>query len=562
MKVVSFTVKNYRSIVEAHKILLDDYNVLVGKNNEGKSNILRALSVCMSCINDYRRFRYSVYRDYKMYDKTYSWNSDFPINLMNRKNGRKSIFELELFLSNEELSNFNQSLRTRISLHNIVMRIEIGEDNRPNVTFPIRGTDSLTKKKELVLEFLSNKIAYNYIPAIRTENQALRLIKNNIASELETLNSNEDYIQALEIIRNIQKERLDSISKNIKNELKEFLPKVKTVKIDIEDDYRIATSVSDINVYVDDGVETNIENKGDGVKSLAVLAMLKNRKSSVGSSSIVAIDEPEAHLHPGAINELSNTLKELSKNNQVIIATHNHLFTNYLKLGNNIIVDSGKAKPTKSIAEIRNTLGVKASDNLINARFILLVEGKTDENILNYLFENFDVKLKKAMSERLFMIIGVDSASKLEYNALKYKKEMCICMALMDNDQEGKDAYNKMVENNCVEMPNLFICNCKGMPDSELEDCINPNVYKAKIIQKYGVDLNDSNFKNNKKWSSRIRNTFEKQGKLINDKIMVDIKETVMTCVLNTNPSEVLIVEKSNVLYKTCERTIELIKES
>ena len=56
MKVVSFTVKNYRSIVEAHKIVLNDYNVLLGKNNEGKSNILRALSVCMNCINDFRRF--------------------------------------------------------------------------------------------------------------------------------------------------------------------------------------------------------------------------------------------------------------------------------------------------------------------------------------------------------------------------------------------------------------------------------------------------------------------------------------------------------------------------
>lgn len=54
MKISSFSVKNYRSIVEERKINLKDYNVLIGKNNEGKSNILRVLSVCMSCIDDYR----------------------------------------------------------------------------------------------------------------------------------------------------------------------------------------------------------------------------------------------------------------------------------------------------------------------------------------------------------------------------------------------------------------------------------------------------------------------------------------------------------------------------
>ena len=116
MKVVSFTVKNYRSIVEAHKIMLNDYNVLLGKNNEGKSNILRALSVCMSCINDYRHFRFILKKEYQMYNKSYLWENDFPINLRNRKNGRKSIFELELYLDENELLKFNNFLIDKFNL--------------------------------------------------------------------------------------------------------------------------------------------------------------------------------------------------------------------------------------------------------------------------------------------------------------------------------------------------------------------------------------------------------------------------------------------------------------
>ena len=560
MKVVSFTVKNYRSIVEAHKIVLNDYSVLLGKNNEGKSNILRALSVCMECINDYRKFRFNMYGEYIRHDGSYNWNRDFPINLRSRKIGRKSIFELELHLDEEELSDFNSSLHTRIRLHNILMKIEIGEDNIPRVTFPLRGTNSLTAKKESVLEFLSDKITYNYIPAVRTENHALRLIKNNIATELKTLNKNNEYIKSLEKIREIQKNCLDKISENIETELKEFLPKVKNVEIDIEDNYRIATSLSNINVYVDDGILTNIENKGDGVKSLAVLAMLKNKQISVGSSSIVAIDEPEAHLHPGAINELANTLKVLSQNNQVIISTHNHLFTNYLNLDSNIIVDNGKAKPAKSISEIRNILGVKASDNLINARFILFVKGKTDENVLNYIFEKKDIKIKKAISERLFMIYSVDGASKLEYNASKFKKEMCICIALVDNDEEGRKAYEIVTENKDIETSNMFLCSCKGMSNSEFEDCINPKIYKTKILEEFGVNLDDQNFRNNKKWSIRIKEIFNNQCKLCNDKTLIKIKQIVMECVLQSNIDDILIPEKSIVITKLIEKINNLIE--
>lgn len=40
MRLVSFSVRRFRSITEAYKLPLGDYSVLVGPNNEGKSNIL------------------------------------------------------------------------------------------------------------------------------------------------------------------------------------------------------------------------------------------------------------------------------------------------------------------------------------------------------------------------------------------------------------------------------------------------------------------------------------------------------------------------------------------
>ena len=47
MLLTNFSVSNYRSITTAHRIQMSNMTVLVGRNSEGKSNILRALSLAM-----------------------------------------------------------------------------------------------------------------------------------------------------------------------------------------------------------------------------------------------------------------------------------------------------------------------------------------------------------------------------------------------------------------------------------------------------------------------------------------------------------------------------------
>lgn len=48
MELVNFSVTNFRSITKAHKVSVSDTTVLIGRNNEGKSNLLRALDVAMT----------------------------------------------------------------------------------------------------------------------------------------------------------------------------------------------------------------------------------------------------------------------------------------------------------------------------------------------------------------------------------------------------------------------------------------------------------------------------------------------------------------------------------
>ena len=61
MKLKEFSVEKYRSITTASKIKLQDFTVLVGKNNEGKSNLMNALNIAMESLKKYQRvYHYSI----------------------------------------------------------------------------------------------------------------------------------------------------------------------------------------------------------------------------------------------------------------------------------------------------------------------------------------------------------------------------------------------------------------------------------------------------------------------------------------------------------------------
>ena len=88
MKLISFSVSNYRSITRAHKIKLHDLTILVGKNNEGKSNIIKAISLSMNIIKKYSYFPHRRPMGYYKYLDNgfdYVWQRDFPVSSQNNK---------------------------------------------------------------------------------------------------------------------------------------------------------------------------------------------------------------------------------------------------------------------------------------------------------------------------------------------------------------------------------------------------------------------------------------------------------------------------------------------
>ena len=398
LKLASFSVSNFRSITTAKKVPVADYSVLIGANNEGKSNILHALAVGLEAIE---RFKYTVHRDrlgrivrtsssMTSGPSRYNWTLDYPISKQKPsvKAGCTEVV-LEFELTVEEIAEFLVEIGSKL---NGTLPIAIKfyrEHSEVSVAKQGPGGLTLTKRANKVADFVSKRVNFEYIPAIRTSEAAERVISELVSKELSRLESDDGYKEALAKIEFIQVPILKSLSATIQTTVSSFLPSVKTVSVQLPREARFRALRRGIIIEVDDGNKTPLERKGDGIKSLVALALMRHASIYAGANAtIVAIEEPEAHLHPQAIHELREVLVGLSKDSQVILTSHSPLFVNPGNIASTIVVQGNRAAPAKNIAEVRAVLGVRLSDNLESARLVAITEGSDDGIVLKAIIKH------------------------------------------------------------------------------------------------------------------------------------------------------------------------------
>ena len=519
MQLVNFSVTNYRSITKAHKINLQNITVLVGRNNEGKSNILMALNVAMETMMQHANHA-------NVHERLYDWQRDFPVQLQQRKNNLDSIFRLNFRLNHDENTEFFRTTGIR-SNEDIPIELKYGQDNRAKITVPKKGSSSFNDKSEKVTAFICERIAINYIQAVRTEDMAMDVIHKLISTELSKLYDNEEYKSAEQTIYNLQEAVYNDIANRILAPLQEFLPQLTDVEIKSRGRRLVWRGFrNDVDVILNDGTPTSILYKGDGIKSLVSLAILKESKNEIGAS-IIAIEEPESHLHPEAIHSLVNVINGISENHQVIITTHNPLFVQRNNISNNIIVDHGTAKPAKNIKEIRELLGVLPEDNLINASHVLVVEGEDDKIALNKILSSLSPTIKDALIKNKLVIQPLAGATNLNYELSRLRSYVCRYFVFLDADEAGYDAAERAIEKGLLSESDVKYSICNGNNTAEFEDCLKKDFYIEAIRNKFSVDLGVTSFRNSKKWSDRVKTVFLSQGQRWTDAVEKKVKMEV-----------------------------------
>lgn len=550
MKLESISVSRYRSISSAKKIRLDQSTVLIGPNNEGKSNILRGLVLAMTVLTRGRQ-RVRIGRRFRTtYNlRGYNWNMDFPISLQKKSPNGETEIILDFRLEDGEHEEFKNEIKSNIS-GNLPLKIAIGREGVA-VTYYKKGRNSaaLSKKSDKIADFVASKIEFEHIPAVRTAESAQDIVSELVSRELRILEDDSEYQKAVAKIEELQQPILDKLSDSIHTTLKQFLKHVRSVEISLPQAERLRAIRRGVEIFVNDGVKTPLDYKGDGVQSLAALGIIRHasERSGKGKNFVVAIEEPESHLHPNAIHELKDVIDDLSDKHQVIVTSHNPLFVDRRFIGNNIVVKDRKARPARNVEEIRKILGVRASDNLTNAELVLVVEGEEDIRILKAIIEANSEYLKQSIENGTLAFDFLGGGTNLSYKLSQLRSSICLYHVFLDDDKCGRESYKKAKSVGLLDDGQVNFAKAIGRDESEIEDLLKVDVYKSAIEAKFRVSLDNPKFKGKKKWSDRLHEVFKVHGKQWDDSIEREIKYLVSQAVINS-PEEALTDRDSTIV--------------
>ncbi|MGA7616253.1 MAG: AAA family ATPase, partial [Thermoanaerobaculia bacterium] len=261
MKLVSISVANFRSITKAPKIRIGRSTTLVGPNNEGKSNILFALTTAMKVLTDPRM---ALFRDdrripLRILETWYSWERDYPIHLQAKNENGESIITVEFELSKDEITAFKKEIRSSLN-GTLPIKIILGRNRAPKVVVakPGKGNAALSRKSAQIADFVSSRLDFEYIPAVRTAMSSEEIVRGLIERELQTLDDDPAFQEALAKVTALQDPILKQLSESIKGTLVKFLPDVKGVDVTIRSSDRTRALRANCEIFVDDGRRTSL----------------------------------------------------------------------------------------------------------------------------------------------------------------------------------------------------------------------------------------------------------------------------------------------------------------
>ena len=138
----------------------------------------------------------------------------------------------------------------------------------------------------------------------------------------------------------------------------------------------------------DQDVENSLDNRGSGMRRLLMVAFfqyLAERDCKNKQNIIFGIEEPENCLHPGLQREIVKSFRQLTNQGyQIIVTSHSPVFASASPIDDLALVkrNQGFAKasqtPQLNLVEVANELGIDPSDQITGFNSCIFVEGIDD----------------------------------------------------------------------------------------------------------------------------------------------------------------------------------------
>jgi putative ATP-dependent endonuclease of OLD family len=376
--------KNYKSFKEFPEegfLKIRNFTTIIGKNDIGKSNLLKALKVILE-------------------DENIS-KTDFHKNNINEPCEITIKFKVPDTLRKKEgIRDFIQDgfivLTKKFTFNN--------SNNKVNSKYLINNQDIKTLGLNLknLKPFIPKSI---FIPAVKNPEDEIKFQKGTIISELllpiieessEEKENTKSVKRLTEELTNLINEKAKEITKDLLEMSKQFWEDIENINIKVED-FKLQKAFTP-KVKIKDKYlnhEIDLMNRGNGFQRYFILSLLEvYRKRKIGKGFVLLFEEPEIYLHFGAQRKLLNILKDFSQEGQVIITTHSPIFIDRTSI-QSIYLFYKKNGETKfkyikeDIAYILEELEFTPSDVFLSD-YLIFVEGPTEVKIFKELFRNLN----------------------------------------------------------------------------------------------------------------------------------------------------------------------------
>ena len=331
MRATAVRIENFRGIKQL-KLELDETTILIGENNSGKTAVLDALRLCLRDLGARRRTVFNTL-DFHLPDADAEPSSAEPI-------------QIEVLFSEQEMGEWNDQLIGRLNRDGI---LQVGDDERNHVLLRVTCKyDSTSRDFAQDWSFLN----LNREPLTGVGSQALARIQQEVPYfYLTALRDAAHHFDASgPFWRPFLKDTQLPIEK--KTEIEQKLLEVNDLVVDshasfgqvrtalrqVQDVVPLASgdvvsieavpgrmfdmlAKAQIHLGTMTGAKIPVGRHGEGTQSLAVLMLFSAfLELSPDRDPIVALEEPEAHLHPSAVRALWHLIHDFS--GQKLISTH------------------------------------------------------------------------------------------------------------------------------------------------------------------------------------------------------------------------------------------------
>lgn len=553
MRLDHVRVRKYRSIDQQAEFDVGDFTVLIGANNQGKSNLLRAAVLAMEIIEGWaslpnflassenvhlrsvlrhRAPRVSRHRDRKV---GYEWERDYPIFARGRRGAKQATeVRLDFKLTPSEQSEYRRVTGIQTN-EDLPVKVEL-DDKRVSLSIAKRGPGKHRESAGEIARFITEHVELLHVPAVRTGAVAMEVAESILDSRRRRVLRTEEYRDLVAKLHAMDEQAAADVRSMLRTTMSRFLPDLNEVELEIQP---AARSVSLMDILIDDGVSTSISTKGDGVQSLVALALTLEWTRSVNDPDrhlIVAVEEPESHLHPGAVHELRQVLDGIAHSQQVIVTSHSQALVNRSKFGQNVIVGDHSARPARSLEDLRNTLGVRMSDALTAANVVVIGEGVQDELTIPVLMVQVYPEVREWIDRGLLMFESAGSGSKVHSRVVAARSLLIEPIAVLDSDTAGWRDVQKLVDEGHLEETDILHLTRVGGAPAEIEDLLLFECYIAELEDELGFTLSSKHrgylkLDRGMAWTDRLHSILIDSGMPNPDRMVRRAKGRVHDCV-------------------------------